>query len=161
MTETPRYRVLQDSFYEPDLVRAGSIIETSAPPGPHVEPLNRAAWERLEAWYEEEFDEIDNTGKKTGNKIKPHAQYRLRPYVEAQSYTTDLIEAPGADDDTKTLSVAEVALQKPTSQRPPPARKRRADVYVPPAEGETAKVLSAAAPPPVGVSGGGPRRVTP
>lgn len=123
MSETPRYRLLQDSFFAPKMVLAGSIIETHAPPGNHMEPLNDAATARMEEWYNEEVDELDDKARKTGEKIKPHMIYRTQLYEPGVLHNVDVLAEPRPDDMTNSLSLAGVDQQKrDTDQRPGPAR---------------------------------------
>ncbi len=154
MTEVPQYRVLEEAFFAPDLIPVGSIIATDACPGPHLEPWNDAAKARMEAWYNEEFDEIDpKTRDKTGKKIKPHAVHRRAEYVAADQQTATVIEAPEVGDGGgKTL--AELAVRKPTDQRPPPSRQFKKVSPVEDAPKPTAAVISPG--PKTGTVTGGP-----
>ncbi len=127
--ETPQYKVLQDSFMEPNHVKAGSIIRTWGPPGPHLEPMNESAEKAMEAWYEEEHDEIDaKTGKATGQKVKPHLKFRVRTTYgdPGDRHAVELVSGP-AKDQPGSLSLAET-LANPkvsTDQRPPPQQQFR------------------------------------
>jgi len=167
MTDTPQYRLLEDSFFAPDLLLAGSIIATDATPGPHMEPWNDAAKARFDAWLNEEWDEIDpKTKDKTGKKWKPHAKYRRVEYVPTAQQTAQVLQAPEASD-AHGLTLGELSVRKATDQRPGPARRFKAvspveDAPVPapsvtvepvPAPEPAAKVV-AAAPPSTTVSGG-------
>lgn len=124
MTDVPQYRVLQDSFFAPRMVYAGSIISTHAPPGNHLEPLNEAAVARMEEWYNQEFDEIDEKGKKTGQKVQPHMKFRIQLYEPGVVHSVDVLAEPRADDMTDSLSLAAAHQQTrvDTDQRPGPAR---------------------------------------
>jgi hypothetical protein len=121
----PEYRVLEDSFYEPNHVLKGSIIRTTSAPGPHLQPLNAEAEARMEEWYDEEFDELDpKTQRPTGKKITPHARYRIGVSVKGEKHETTLVSGPPKDA-PGSLSLAEsMQTQRPnTDQRPPPARE--------------------------------------
>lgn len=122
-TEAPKYKLLSDAFFAPKLLPAGSIVATHAPPGPHMQPLNDAAEARMEEWYHEEFDEIDDKGKKTGQKVKPHLKHRIQRYEPGVVHPVEVLAEPRADDMTKSLTVAEASMNRPldTDQRPPPA----------------------------------------
>jgi hypothetical protein len=39
----PRYRLLNDAFFAPEFVKAGTIVEWDGPFGPHMEPLDHEA----------------------------------------------------------------------------------------------------------------------
>lgn len=125
---TPEYKVLQDSFMEPDHVKAGSIIRTWGPPGPHLEPLNPEAHQKMEEWYNEEHDEIDpKTGKPTGQKVKPHLKFKVRTnYAEpGDRHKVEIVSGPTRDQ-PGSLSLAETlagAGRLSTDQRPPPQQQ--------------------------------------
>lgn len=122
-TETPKYKLLADSFFAPRLLLAGSIVATHAPPGNHMEPLNDAARARMEAWYEEEYPVLDKDGKDTGEKYKPHMKYRIQRYEPGEVHEVELLAAPKVADMTNSLSLSEVdqVRFKDTDQRPGPA----------------------------------------
>lgn len=127
--ETPQYKVLADSFMEPNHVKAGSIIRTWGPPGPHLEPMNESANTRMEEWYNEEHDEIDpKTGKATGQKVKPHLKYRLKSNFAdpSERHAVELVAGPTRDQ-PGSLSLAETLANSRTStdQRPPPLSQFR------------------------------------
>jgi len=140
--ETPQYKVLTDMFAEPNHVKAGSIIRTWGPPGPHLEPLNATAKQKMEEWYDEEHDEIDiKTGKPTGQKWKPHLKFRVKSnYADpAERHAVELVSGP-ARDQPGSLSLAET-LANPkvsTDQRPAPLQQFQSSSTAP---------VSAAVPP--------------
>lgn len=124
---TPEYRVLSDSFYEPNWVLKGSIIRTTSSPGPHLQPLNTEAMARMEKWYKEEFDELDpKTRQPTGKKIYPHERYRIGVSERGEKHETTIVSGPPKDE-PGSLSLAEAQQhQRPnTDQRPPPAAEYR------------------------------------
>lgn len=148
--ETPEYKVLQDSFMEPNHVKAGSIVRTWGPPGPHLQPLNAAAIAKMEEWFTEEHDEIDpKTGKPTGQKVRPHEKYRIRSNYAAPGDRAhiEIVSGP-TKDQPGSLSLAETLGNPRTStdQRPGPAP----GYHIPPAAtpGATAPEVSPPQPPP-------------
>lgn len=134
-TEVPEYRLVGPAFFEPNLLPPGSIVRFRGSPGPHLEPLNRAAWEAFEAWYKEEYDEIDpKTMEKTGRKHRPHEKYRIRPYSPAEHQAAEIVKL-GGPDSAPSLSLAEsmATNRLATDQRPGPSTRTQ-PVYQPPAE---------------------------
>lgn len=139
MTDTapqiPIYRVLpwmgsDHTFIAPENVPAGSVIETDAPPGPHLEPLNEAAELRMEEWYSEAFPAKDEKGKLLRGQFEyPHAKYRVVAYSPGDQQTARIISGPPKDEGTTNpLSLAEIAARAPTvntDQRPGPAANSR------------------------------------
>lgn len=121
--DVPKYRLLQDSFFAPRMLLAGSIVGTHAPPGNHMQPLNAAAERRLEDWYHEEYDEFDEKGKKTGQKVKPHLKFKIQRYEPGVVHSVDLLAEPKPDDMTNSLSLAGASanVRPDTDQRPGPA----------------------------------------
>lgn len=122
--DVPQYRLLMDSFFAPKFLAAGSIIATHASPGNHLQPLNEAAKQRMEDWYHEEFDEFDEKGKKTGQKVKPHMKFRIQLYEPGVVHDVQVLAEPRADDMTNSLSLTAAAQQglRDTDQRPGPAQ---------------------------------------
>lgn len=125
--DTPQYKVLTDTFAEPNFVKAGSIIRTWGPPGPHLEPMNPSAEKMMEEWYNEEHDEVDvKTGKPTGQKWKPHLKYRVKSNFAdpADRHAVELVAGPTRDQ-PGSLSLAETLANSRTStdQRPPPQQQ--------------------------------------
>jgi len=144
--EIPEYKVLTNSFFEPDWVAAGSIVRTWATPGPHLDPLNDAAEAAMEAWYAEEVDEIDpKTKQPTGKRIRPHEHYRIRTYEAGEKFTHQVVSGPKADD-VGSLSLSETMVKKSTDQRPPPSATRSRAKVAAPEEAPKAEVVVAAAP---------------
>lgn len=143
--ETPQYRLLANSFFAPRMLMAGSIVATHAPPGSHMEPLNDAATARMEEWYHEEFDEIDEKGKKTGQKVKPHLKFRIQKYEPGVVHSVEVLAEPKADDMTDSLSLAAATTSqlRDTDQRPGPERVPEAQAI---REQSGAEVVEAAAP---------------
>lgn len=120
---TPQYRVLADTFFSPKMVAAGSIVATHAPPGHHLQPLNEAAHDAMEKWYDEDYPVIDKDGKDTGQTHKPHMQFRQQLYEPGVNHHVEVLADPTPTDMTNSLSLAEVHQQaRPdTDQRPGPA----------------------------------------
>jgi len=143
--EIPEYKVLTNSFFEPDWVAAGSIVRTWATPGPHLDPLNDAAEAAMEAWYTEEVDEIDpKTKVPTGKRIRPHEHYRIRTYEAGEKFTHQVVSGPKPDD-VSSLSLSETMVKKSTDQRPPPSATRSRPKPTPD-EPRAAEVVVAASP---------------
>ncbi len=144
MSEMPQYRVLEPSFFAPDLIEPGSIIATDAPPGPHLEPWNAAAKARMEEWLTEEHDELDpKTKVKTGAKVRPHEKYRRVEYTAGTQQTAELISPPEPSE-AMGQTLAELTRRKSTDQRPPPARQFKTVSPVADAEPPAAIILKAA-----------------
>lgn len=144
--EIPEYKVLANSFFEPDWVAAGSIVRTYATPGPHLDPLNDAASAAMEAWYSEEVEELDpKTKQKTGKLIRPHEMYRIRTYEAGEKFTHQVVSGPKPDE-VGSLSLSETMLKKSTDQRPPPSATRSRKPAVSPDDGPVAQVVAAASP---------------
>lgn len=123
MPELPRYKVIEKAFFAPNLVEVGSIIETEAPPGPHLVPLNKAAAKRMEAWYTMEVDEVDpKTKLKTGAKVRPNERFRRQSYVPAEQQTAEVLAGPTKEDVTGQSLSEIMAARKSTDQRPAPAK---------------------------------------
>ncbi len=137
-TEVPEYRTLAPSFFEPNLVPAGATVRFKGAPGPHLQPLNKAAYDRMEAWYNEEIDEIDvKTQRKTGERIRPHAQYRVAAFTPTDHHEAEVLSMPAHDDSKKLMTLAEAmnARARATDQRPGPAMELRGG-YQPPLEAD-------------------------
>lgn len=119
----PQYRVLQDTFFAPKMVLAGSVVATHASPGPHLMPLNEAAKERMEAWYDEEHPTLDKNGDPDPERTyKPHAIYRYADRAAVEQHEMHVISHPNTAEQTGELSLAAslYAGQKDTDQRPGP-----------------------------------------
>jgi hypothetical protein len=142
--QIPQYRLLANSFFAPKYLLAGSIVETHAPPGNHMQPLNPAAEDRMEKWYHEEFDEFDDKGKKTGQKVKPHLKFRIQRFEPGVVHAVNVIAEPRPDDMTNSLSLAGAAanVRPDTDQRPGPAAVPEA---APVSEAEAVKEQTGAA----------------
>ncbi len=125
--ELPRYRLLQEAFFAPDMLPAGAEISYDGVPGDHLEPLNEAADLAMETWYNSEVPEYDpKTKELTGKMIKVRAGRRPTPY-EATLPSNVTIESMPPEGGEKVQSLAEImALRKPTQQRPGPSIKRTA-----------------------------------
>lgn len=163
--QVPEYRIIdpQGWYAAPDLIPFDSIVRTWAPPGNFFEPLNAAAINAMEEWYEEEHPAANKKGEPillpTGEPKmwKPHAQHRIRTYAKSDVAEVEVI-APPSRDTRPLLSLAELQKgPKATDQRPPPlhSRPKRSefntsatiakgadDIELPPAQ-----VISAGAPP--------------
>lgn len=120
--DVPQYRLLADTFFAPKTVLAGSIVATHAPPGPHLMPLNEAAKEKMEEWYNEEHPTLDKNGDPNFEKMyKPHAIYRYAEPQAAEVHETHVLSEPTLNQ-TGELSLAESLYSKrDTDQRPGPA----------------------------------------
>lgn len=126
--EIPEYRVLSRAFFEPHTVEPGAKIRWQGAPGPHLEPLNQAARDAMEKWFNEEVDELDpRTGDPTGKKFKPRAGNK---FIRTESDSApvapvELLSSPDADDDTANIqTLAEIqTARKSTNQRPGPSVK--------------------------------------
>ncbi len=119
----PMYRVLVPSFFEPNLVEAGSRIRWEGAPGDHLEPLNAAAEARMAAWYEEEVELVETaTGKKLG-KAKPHRGMSFVSAPVEQFAPMELLAVPDHDDPTQNImTLAQItSARKATDQRPGPS----------------------------------------
>ena len=119
----PKYRCLQDTFIAPFMFYKGSVIESAAPPGNHLQPLNAEAKARMEDWYNEEHEEVnERTGEKTGKMFKPHWKFRPAVYVPGAQASAKLLKAPAKDDMTGVLNLAtaQMSQQLNTDQRPGP-----------------------------------------
>lgn len=128
----PHYKVLENSFFEPNYVLAGSIVGTTASPGPHLEPVNDAAKARMEEWYREPFPEIDvKTKQPTGKTIFPHEDHRIRTYTAGERHQTTVVAAPQADAPTLALPQAAANLRINTDQRPGPAPGHSPSSFLP------------------------------
>lgn len=117
---TAQYKTIADCFIAPYFVKKGSIIETGASPGPHLEPMNDEARSAFEAWYDEEIPEIDVKTKLPAKNVdgslvmwKPHANYRTAVYMPTEAATVKLISEPAADDMTGTLDLASARFSQP------------------------------------------------
>lgn len=122
--QVPKYRLLQAAFFAPKYLQPGTIIATHASPGNHLEPLNEAAEQKLEDWYHEEYDEFDEKGKKTGQKVKPHLKFRIQRYEPGVVHSVEVLAEPKPDDMTDSLSLAAATTSnlRDTDQRPGPAK---------------------------------------
>jgi hypothetical protein len=121
--EVPEYRLLADAFFAPKMVYAGSIIRTFLSPGPHMQPLNQAARDRMEEWYNEEHPTLDKDGSPNYEKMwKPHLQHKLVTQAPAVVHEVEVLTGP-SQAQTGELSLAEsvYARYKDTDQRPGPS----------------------------------------
>lgn len=122
--QIPEYRVLEDSFFEPNYVLKGSVVRGTFSPGPHLQPLNAAAEAKMEEWYRTEMDELDpKTRKPTGKKEYPHEKYRIATYAAGERHDAQIVSGPPKDE-PGTLSLPEqfANTRVNTDQRPPPDR---------------------------------------
>lgn len=51
MAEKPKYQLNTDTFIEPNLLKADTVIYYEGPFGPHMTPLNDEAKAKAEAYY--------------------------------------------------------------------------------------------------------------
>lgn len=152
----PEYEVLEDAFFEPDLIRAGSRIRTHMSPGAHLRPLNDAARAKMELWYNEEMPMADKEGRPilladgTPKMFKPHLAHR--PFTAGglvpEREEVELVAGPARDTKTHlTLAELQLAKARATSQRPPPKYEPNTSPDIAKAPGElapTAQVTLAA-----------------
>ena len=132
--QTPRYRLLADHFFAPMRVEKGSIIESDCHPNANMEPLNDAAWDRMEAWYAEETQAADDKGGKLFDSsgkpvmIKHHEGYRVKRYEAAEAPSVNVIAPPPKGDMTGQLDLGRAQFSQPTpgDLRPPPDVSRGA-----------------------------------
>lgn len=120
-SEIPQYRVLTDTFIAPRMVLAGSIIETHGSPGAHLQPLNQAAVDKMEAWYDEDYPTVDKDGRPDGGSYKPHERFRIRTYEAGEVHEVNVLAEPAPADMTGSMSLAQVDQRQATDQRPGPA----------------------------------------
>ena len=93
-----KYRVLTKTFIAPHLLEEGTIITVNNDfvPGPHLEPMDSAAEDALEAYY----------------KANPHAT--LHPIDDIPNNGVTSIEVPAVSSgSTVDLSLAEAQMAKP------------------------------------------------
>jgi len=91
----PRYKLTQDSFFPPHLIKRDSVIEWSGTPGPHMIPMNDEAEAAMEEYY----------------RANPHAS--LNPVDGLRLQGGDpgemmLVDGPQADN-TPVISVADMS----------------------------------------------------
>lgn len=79
-TEVPRYRLLTPHFIEPDYLKADVVIEYEGPPNEGMEPLNKAAEDRLAKYFESHpkatinpVDDLPRTFASVVPEVKPEA----------------------------------------------------------------------------------------
>lgn len=120
--EVPEYRLLADAFFAPKMVYAGSIVRTFLAPGPHMQPLNQAAVDRMEEWYNEEHPTRDKDGTPNFEKTwKPHLQHKIVTQPAQEVHAVEVLAGPPADR-TGELSLAEsIHQRRDTDQRPGPS----------------------------------------
>lgn len=126
---TAQYEVLKRDtayvFIEPEMVKAGSIIETDMKPGPHLRPLNAEAEAAFEAWINEfttfQLDPLTGLPKEdeNGKKIsyKPREQYRRRVAEPVTPHTMRIVANPPQPKQGESL--ATVAMGKATEWKRP------------------------------------------
>lgn len=143
--EIPEYRLVEPAFFEPNLLPKGSTIKWDGEPGNHLEPLNEAAYLRLEEWYNFEVDEIDpKTMKPTGLKLRPRMKFKSTIYNPAAVHEATVMALPEPRKETAMSLTESLNTHKPTPQRPPPSMEKR-EVWSPPSE---QKAGAEVAPPP-------------
>lgn len=119
---TPQYKLLADTFVAPRKLLAGSIIATNGPPGQHMEPMNDAARERMEAWYNEEHPTLDKNGDQNFEKTyKPHAIFRYSLPEEVEVHEVHVQSGPSTDFAGEVSLAESMYTKAPTDQRPGPA----------------------------------------
>lgn len=112
MSELPRYEVLEKVFIQPYIFHPGSEISTSVPPSKALHPLNDAAREAMEAYYNKEYKTRDEYGKEV--TLKPNAGFRpnTEESIQADQHEVRLHALPGADAVSKAdLEVLQRPLQ--------------------------------------------------
>lgn len=109
MADAPKYRVLQDSFFEPHFIKEGAIIEFDGEPGPHLEALNEPARVLLAAYYETHPEASLNPVEQL--PITPGANPRPSMTVVGQAQPDELrsfVDMSDKDKPAKIGSLAEV-----------------------------------------------------
>jgi len=143
--QTPEYRVLVPSFFEPDLIPAGARIKWEGAPGDHLEPLNSAAQARMAEWYEQEIDQVETATGKVLGRVKPHRGMSFVSTAPTEVHAITILAVPDHDDESSNImTLAQITTaRKATDQRPGPA--------TPPKYKEKVLVQPAPAPPAEGV----------
>lgn len=95
---TARYRVLQSCFIQPHFIKAGAIIETSAPPAEHLEPLNAEAHEAMEGFYKTKVEVLDEETGAVKRTVFPNANKRPTIRDAAEQSTVSLIRMEPFDE---------------------------------------------------------------
>jgi hypothetical protein len=141
--QTPEYRVLVPTFFEPDLIPAGARVKWEGAPGDHLEPLNAAAKARMDAWYEQEIDLVETQTGKTLGKVKPHRGMSFVSAPTEPAAPMQLLAVPDHDDESSNImTLAQITTaRKATDQRPgpatPPKYKEKVLVQPTPPEADT------------------------
>lgn len=143
MSEIPKYEVIRQTIISPHRLEPGSVIETFSSPGDHLAPLNQAARDAMEVWYNEEHPVLDRDGEpifyldergqRTQKMWKPHASSRPVPYEKVEEANFRLVAPPpkpNVEDVMKSL--AAINVKRPTRDvRPPPEYVARTDLGPP------------------------------
>jgi hypothetical protein len=146
----PKYELLADHFFEPEVVGKGSIIEYDGEPNHNMRPLNKEAEEALERWFSAELPVLDEkTGKHVRNaKDEPQfhqPRHELRPVEQrapAKAAGIRVVSGPPAVE-LKGKQLADLANAPAKEwERPEPAHNPtgvRVTEAKPPLEGNTTK----------------------
>lgn len=118
----PRYQLGGAMFIPPDLIDAGSIIETDMPPAEHFKPLNAAARKAMEDWYEEgvPYMKYDENGVGTEQVAYPHRKYRLGDPKKAAQYKTKVLRRAKEQPVDPEMSTGFAFLKPAQEQKLPP-----------------------------------------
>lgn len=122
--ERPRYQLLADSFFAPYLVAKGSIITWDGPPHQFLEPINAAARDKMEEFYNQDFTfrvKDPDGGEDLVRTHRPRADLRLAASGEAAPVHTMEVLAGPPKSSVGELTLATVGLEKSTSAIPPPS----------------------------------------
>lgn len=128
--EIPKYRLLADHFFEPNMVGKGSIVEYDGEPNHQMEPLNDAAEAALEAWFDYELPVLDEkTGKQVivdGEKLTHRPRWQLRPPSQRPDAPRPLglrVLSSPTPTDNMDQSLAAIANQQPKEWARPEAEQ--------------------------------------
>lgn len=94
---TPMYRALGKIYASPHTILPGDIFRTDLFPGVMWQPLNDEARARMEEFYEKEYDQYDDLGRKVG-KVKPNALRRPKPPQKVERGGLELVSSAPKDE---------------------------------------------------------------
>lgn len=153
---TPQYQTKEDVPTPDGVLLKGAIIETDAPPGIHLIPLNDEARARMDDYFNEEFTYKmfdEKTGEQVTRKHRP--RFDLRPPelggVAVVNHPIKVIAEAPPPERGKTL--AELINERPVPNRVAPGPDRATQVrqeFVTETaldDGSSVKVLQTAAKP--------------
>jgi hypothetical protein len=115
--QVPKYKVLQPTFFEPIMVKTGSIVEYDGEPGPHLEPLNQAAREMLYKYYKAKpgasLQPTEALAMTVDGKplppVTPGAAVRPTVNITGEAPEEEILSFQDMADRTKTLKVTGLA----------------------------------------------------